>query len=76
MDVVIKKHHRLEALLEISCGSATSPVEQDAKVNMIKYLQIQTVSQYEKAYDALYYELNKQRGLGCLRNIAKLFLQK
>lgn len=37
---------------------------------MLKYLQVQTVVQYQKAYDALYYELSKDGGLECLRNIA------
>lgn len=71
MNVDIEELIRLEAELEKSCGSATPySVDRDAKVNMLKYLQIDTVSQFEAAYDALYYELNKQGGLECLRDIA------
>ncbi|CAM9762111.1 unnamed protein product [Hapterophycus canaliculatus] len=37
---------------------------------MLKFLKVQTVVQYQRAYDALYYELSKEGGLECLRNIA------
>lgn len=70
MSVDIKELLRLEAELENSCETATSSVHRDAMVNMLKHLQIQTVAQFEAAYDALYYELNKQGRLECLRNIA------
>ncbi|CAM9778863.1 unnamed protein product [Ectocarpus fasciculatus] len=70
MKVDIKELIRLEAELKKSCdSSATPPVVRDAKVNMLKYLQIQTVLQFEAAYDTLYYELDKEGGLECLRSI-------
>ncbi|CAN0498448.1 unnamed protein product, partial [Ectocarpus sp. 8 AP-2014] len=70
MKVDIKELIHLEAELKKSCGSATPPVVRDAKVNLLKYLQIQTVLQFEAAYDTLYYELDKEGGLECLRDIA------
>ncbi|CAM9305418.1 unnamed protein product [Ectocarpus fasciculatus] len=39
-------------------------------MNILKYLQVQTVMKYEREYDDLYYELNKTGGLECLRSIA------
>lgn len=79
MIVDIKELLSLEAELEKSCESTTSSIDRDAKVNMLKYLQVGTVVRYEYAYDGLCYELNKQGGLECLRNIApvrsKDFLQ-
>ncbi|CAB1117943.1 unnamed protein product [Ectocarpus sp. CCAP 1310/34] len=70
MKVDIKDLIGLEAELKKSCDSATPPVVRDAKVNLLKYLQIQTVLQFEAAYDNLYYELGKEGGLECLRDIA------
>ncbi|CAM9600250.1 unnamed protein product [Ectocarpus sp. 12 AP-2014] len=61
---------RLEAELKTSCERETSPVVLDAKVNLLKYLQVQTVLQFQAAYDDLYYELHKTAGLDCLRRIA------
>eukprot|EP00903_Cladosiphon_okamuranus_P012113 g11365.t2 len=69
VDIDIEKLLRLEAELKIQRESATSSVSLDAKVNMLKYLQVQTVVRYQKAYDALYYELSKEGGLECLRKI-------
>lgn len=60
---------RLEAELETSRERETSSVSLDAKVNLLKYLQVQTVLQFERAYDDLYYELNQTGGLDCLRSI-------
>ncbi|CAN0519837.1 unnamed protein product, partial [Laminaria digitata] len=54
---------------ELGGATASSP-ERDAKVNMLKYLQIGTVKHYEAAYDGLFYQLNKEGGLERLRNIA------
>lgn len=70
MDVDIEKLLHVENELKSQRENATYSVGLDAKVNMLKYLQVQTVLQYEAAYDALYYELNKEGGLECLRNIA------
>lgn len=42
----------------------------DAKVNILKYLQVQAVLQYQAAYNLMYYELNKEGGLEHLRGIA------
>ncbi|CAM9846324.1 unnamed protein product [Ectocarpus sp. 4 AP-2014] len=70
MKVDIKDLIRLEAELKKSCDSVTPPVVRDAKVNLLKYLQIQMVLQFEAAYDTLYYELDKEGGLECLRDIA------
>ncbi|CAM9100048.1 unnamed protein product, partial [Laminaria digitata] len=56
--------------LEEELKSATAPsLERDAKVNLLKYLQVQTVQYYGVAWDGLFYELNKRVGLECLRNI-------
>ncbi|CAN0276845.1 unnamed protein product, partial [Ectocarpus sp. 13 AM-2016] len=41
-------------------------------VNLLKYLQIETVHQFETAYDRLCFELDKDGGLGCLRNITSI----
>ncbi|CAN0446569.1 unnamed protein product, partial [Ectocarpus sp. 12 AP-2014] len=70
MKVDIKDLIRLEAELKKSCDSETPPVVRDAKVNLLKYLQIQTVLQFEAAYDTLYFELDKEGGLECLRDIS------
>lgn len=59
----------LEAKLKSSRGSDTSPVSRDAKVNILKYLQIQAVTRFQTAYDDLYYELSKKGGLEFLRSI-------
>lgn len=39
---------------------------------MLKYLQVRTVLLFQKVYDSLYYELNKEGRLECLRNIASV----
>lgn len=69
IDIDIDKLIRLETELKTERESETSSVSLSAKVNILKYLQVQTVSQYQAAYDALCYELNKEGGLECLRNI-------
>ncbi|CAN0515234.1 unnamed protein product, partial [Ectocarpus sp. 12 AP-2014] len=56
--------------LKASCEGETSPVILDAKMNILKCLQVQTVVQFQLAYDDLYYELNKEGGLECVRSIA------
>ncbi|CAM9892229.1 unnamed protein product [Ectocarpus fasciculatus] len=70
MAVKIDDLIRLEAELKTSRKRETSPVGLDAKMNILKYLQVQTVMKYEREYDDLYYELNKTGGLECLRSIA------
>ncbi|CAM9627561.1 unnamed protein product [Ectocarpus sp. 13 AM-2016] len=70
MNVDIEEFLRLENELKASCGSETSPVILDAKMNILKYLQVQTVVQFQLAYDDSYYELNKEGGLERLRSIA------
>ncbi|CAM9521442.1 unnamed protein product [Ectocarpus sp. 4 AP-2014] len=60
----------LEAELKTSRERGTSSVSLDAKVNLLKYLQVQTVLQFQEAYDDLCYELNKTGGLDCNRSIA------
>ncbi|CAN0019974.1 unnamed protein product, partial [Ectocarpus sp. 8 AP-2014] len=70
MRVDIKKLLLLEAELKNPGENATSSVDQDAMVNMLKHLQIQTVLQFQEAYDALYYKLNKDGGLECVHSIA------
>ncbi|CAM9216605.1 unnamed protein product [Ectocarpus fasciculatus] len=70
MRVDIRKLLLLEAELKNPGENATSSVDQDAKVNMLKHLQIQTVLQFQEAYDALYYKLNKGGGLECVHSIA------
>lgn len=72
MRVDIKKLLLLEAELKNPGENATSSVDQDAKVNMLKHLQIQTVLQFQEAYDALYYKLNKDAGLECVHTIASV----
>lgn len=70
MAVDINELLRLETELKTSRERETSPIRLDAKVNILKYLQVQTVKQFEAEYDDLYYELNKTGGLHCLRSIA------
>lgn len=68
----IKELLRLEdELVANPCESATSSTSRDAQVNMLKYLQIQTVRDFEAAYDALYFELKKEGRLECLHNIVQ-----
>ncbi|CAM9212844.1 unnamed protein product, partial [Ectocarpus sp. 8 AP-2014] len=70
MAVDIDEVLRLEAELKTSRERETSSVSLDAKVNLLKYLQVHAVNQYEEEYDNLYYELNRTGGLDCLRSIA------
>ncbi|CAN0465453.1 unnamed protein product, partial [Ectocarpus sp. 12 AP-2014] len=70
MSVDIAELLRLEAELENSCEDCQNPYGRDAKLNLLKFLQIKAVLQFEEAYDQLYYELNKHGGLECLREIA------
>eukprot|EP00903_Cladosiphon_okamuranus_P017057 g15720.t1 len=72
MDVDMEKLLLLENELKAERKSAMSSVSLDATLNMLKYLQVQAVLQYQAAYDALYYDLNKAGGVECLRNIAPL----
>lgn len=69
MNVDIGELLRLETELKNQREDATSSVGLDAKLNMLKYLQAQTVFQYQAAYDSRFYELNKEGGLECLREI-------
>ncbi|CAN0314813.1 unnamed protein product [Ectocarpus sp. 6 AP-2014] len=70
MEIDIKALRRLEDDLKAGEISATTSVERDAMVNLLKYLQIETVHQFETAYDRLCFELDKDGGLTCLRSIA------
>lgn len=55
---------------ELKTQGETAPsASLDAKVNLLKYLQVQAVLQYQAEYDALCYELNRDGGLECLRRI-------
>ncbi|CBJ33189.1 expressed unknown protein [Ectocarpus siliculosus] len=71
INVDIMEILRLEAELKTSCESETSHVSLDAKVNILKYLQVQAVQQFQAAYDELYYKLNLTGELDCLRSIAR-----
>lgn len=65
----------IKEILQLEEGLSGAPapsIERDAKVNLLKYLQISAVKKYEEAYDGLFYELNKEGGLECLRSIAPL----
>ncbi|CAB1118953.1 unnamed protein product [Ectocarpus sp. CCAP 1310/34] len=72
MEIDIKALRRLEDDLKAGKISATTSVERDAMVNLLKYLQIETVHQFETAYDRLCFELDKDGGLACLRSIAPI----
>ncbi|CAB1105425.1 unnamed protein product [Ectocarpus sp. CCAP 1310/34] len=65
----IDKLIRLEDGLKTLCEREKSPVSPVAKVNVLKYLQVQAVKQFQADYDDLHYELNKTEGLECLRSI-------
>lgn len=58
--------------MEIELEGDTLSLERDAKVNLLKFLQVKTVKKYERAYDSLYYELNMDGGLEFLRRIEEL----
>ncbi|CAM9531494.1 unnamed protein product [Ectocarpus fasciculatus] len=58
--------------LEIELEGDALSLERDAKVNLLRFLQVKTVKKYERAYDSLYYQLNMDGGLGCLRRIVEL----
>ncbi|CAM9940130.1 unnamed protein product [Ectocarpus fasciculatus] len=55
----------------LECVSIRVPpsLERDAKINLLKFLQVKTVDKYKRAYDNLYFDLNKEGGLECLRRI-------
>lgn len=55
--------------MEDELKGARPSLERDAKVNLLKYLQVQTVNAYEAAYDGLFFDLNKDGGLECVRGI-------
>lgn len=55
--------------IEVELTNAVSNLERDAKVQLLKYLKINTVKEYEAAYDGFFYRLNKEGGLECLRQI-------
>lgn len=70
--VDIKELCRLENELKNPRERAVPSVQRDAKMNMLKYLQIQKVREFEQAYDDLYYELNMEGGLECVRSVARM----
>lgn len=55
--------------LEKELDSAGPSLQRDAKINLLKLLQVSTVTNFEAAYNDLYYELNRDGGLECLRRI-------
>ncbi|CAN0285455.1 unnamed protein product [Pylaiella littoralis] len=67
MDDELEINELLQMELELEGGAPS--LERDAKVNLLKFLQVKTVKKYERAYDSLYYELEMDGGLGCLRRI-------
>lgn len=69
MNVNIEEVLHLEAELK-GQGEIALSASLAAKVNMLKYLQVQAVMEYQAEYDGLYYELKKEGGLECIRNIA------
>ncbi|CAN0327025.1 unnamed protein product, partial [Ectocarpus sp. 8 AP-2014] len=50
-------------------GIAT-PLERRAMINLLKFLQVETVLHFEREYDQLCYERNKDGGLECVRGIS------
>ncbi|CAB1108962.1 unnamed protein product [Ectocarpus sp. CCAP 1310/34] len=58
--------------MEIELEDNALSLERDAKVNLLKFLQVKTVTKYERAYDTFYYELNMDGGLECLHRIEEL----
>lgn len=58
--------------MEIGLEGESLSLARDAKVNLLKFLQVKTVKKYERAYDSLYHELNKDGGSACLRRIEEL----
>ncbi|CAM9315422.1 unnamed protein product, partial [Ectocarpus sp. 8 AP-2014] len=50
-------------------GIAT-PLERRAMINLLKFLQVETVLHFEREYDQLRYERNKDGGLECVRGIS------
>lgn len=64
-EATIKELNELENELK----SAEPSLGRDAKINILKYLQVQTVCRFQEAYDGFYYDLNKNGRLECLRNI-------
>ncbi|CAM9252072.1 unnamed protein product [Ectocarpus sp. 8 AP-2014] len=70
MDDELDINELLQMEIELE-GNALS-LERDAKVNLLKFLQVKTVQKYERAYDTLYYELNMDGGLECLHRIEEL----
>eukprot|EP00903_Cladosiphon_okamuranus_P008930 g8548.t1 len=71
MNIDLKEVLRLEDELKKTLRhSPTSSIGLDAKTNLLKYVQINTVLGFEEAYDDLFYELFENGGLECLRSIA------
>ncbi|CAN0348419.1 unnamed protein product [Pylaiella littoralis] len=70
LDADIKE--RREGELETWCEHETSPVSLDAMLNILKFLQVQTVLHVQAEYDDLYFEFNKEGKLECLRSIAPI----
>lgn len=69
----INKLRQMEKDLEADTISMGGPsLERDAKVNLLKFLQVRTVEEYELAYDNLYDELNMHPGRECLRRVQDL----
>lgn len=65
--------HSIQELLELEndMRSDLPSLDRDAKVNLLKYLQVQRVQEYQVEYDRLYFTLSRGGNLECLRdNIA------
>lgn len=62
---------RLNSCLHDGCSAELS-LERQAKVTLLKYLQVQTVKQYERAYDDLYYSWDREGRLACISKILTL----
>lgn len=60
----------IQQLVELEKGLAGDPpsLDRDAKVNLLKYLQVRRVNEYQTEYDRLYFALNRGGELELLRN--------
>lgn len=55
--------------LEHDLNGLPASTERDAKLNMLKYLQVNQVKYYERLADGLYFELQREEGLDKLRTV-------
>lgn len=68
-----RKGRDIDALLKLERDlSKSSPgVERDAKVNLLKYLQVNTVKEYERVSTHLYYDLRHAEGFDKLSEVGE-----